>query len=184
MLNAKYRVEYCINLDTILILPKLDQYGNLISLVLEGVQIYVVNKSPMQIIKDSLLHYGSDFEGARRAAIFHLGNGYSQPVMISSLHNLYWFPHSSPNNIDCGWFALHHIIKHRAVEIYNTEITFTHGHVLTINMKERLFQNRKFLARDLKQKVEEKCQFYLEPKKGLMIVKERLKIEYKEKKDD
>jgi competence protein ComK len=184
VLNVNYRDQYCINLDTILVLPKLDKHGNLISLVLEGIQIYVINKGPLQIIKDSLLHYGSNFDGARRAASFHLGNGYSQPVMISSLHNLYWFPHSSPNNIDCGWFALHHIMNHKAIDKINTQVVFTHGHILVINMRERLFRNRKFKARELKQKVEEKSQFYLEPKKGLMIVKERLNIEYKGKLDD
>ncbi|WP_108670276.1 competence protein ComK [Peribacillus acanthi] len=183
-MKIHYRNQYRINLETITLLPKLDENGNLISLVLEGKQVIIVNKAPLQIIKESLLHYGSDFEGARKAAIFHLGNGYSQPIMISSLHNLYWFPHSSPNNLDCGWFALNHIINHKAIDTYHTQVTFTHGHILAINMRERLFQNRMFRARELKQKVEEKSQFYLEPKKGLMIVKEKLNIEYKGNLDD
>lgn len=74
---------YVINRKTIVLIPDLDVYGNLITRLLEGKSSFLVNMSPITIIEKNILYYGHDYEGAIEAAKLALGNIDVPAVKIS-----------------------------------------------------------------------------------------------------
>ena len=66
---------------------------------------YIVERSPLTILKDSIIGYGADYQGAKNSSRFYLGAGYSLPLQISGQHSIYMFPTLSYRDLECAWIA-------------------------------------------------------------------------------
>ncbi|MFC7370349.1 competence protein ComK [Fictibacillus iocasae] len=118
MEELQFVSEYEISKATIMILPYLNKYGFLYSEVRELGRTVFVEMSPMAIIKDNCLHYGSTYQGRIDAVRQQIGNRSLTPVLISEIYGLCFFPLESPSSIHCIWVSQPHV---KAVKAINTK---------------------------------------------------------------
>lgn len=124
--------------------------GYLYTKVIDGGRIFMVERSPRQIIRDSMHHYGHGWDGAVRASRAALGNISMAPVKISGKLGIYWFPTKSPYKDDCFWFALDLIEEVGCLPDKSTEVKLFYGQKVTVPLSPSLFNKRKHRALDLK----------------------------------
>ncbi|WP_432354161.1 competence protein ComK [Sporosarcina sp. A2] len=101
--------SYIITTETSVIFPYFNECGRLLSMILEGDQLLIVNNSPTDIIDFNLSRGGSSLKGAVEGANELLGSGSLSPVAISKKHGIYMTPTSSPKLPDCIWMAIGHV---------------------------------------------------------------------------
>ena len=87
-----YSKNYVLKYESILVLPRRDEHGNLFSVVIEIDGPVDVDVSPTELIDFNLRYYGSSLQGARDGAMTILGKVKMNPVTISERLNLYWLP--------------------------------------------------------------------------------------------
>lgn len=149
-----YSKNYVLKNEAILILPKRDEYGNLFSVVMETDGPVDVDLSPTALIDFNLRYYGSSLQGARDGAMTILGKVKMNPVTVSERLNLYWLPSMSPTQEGCIWLALHHISDYISIGKKQTQVLFTNGITLIIDMSESTFDKKVQKAYKLKCEME------------------------------
>ena len=76
--------DYLINEKTVVFKGIYYKNGELYTVVVEGEDKFLVARSPIQIIKHSLLSYGSDFNGALNSSKELLGTKINlHPIMVN-----------------------------------------------------------------------------------------------------
>ncbi|VEF49517.1 ComK family protein [Bacillus freudenreichii] len=154
---------YIIKRNTAALQPVFTKYGFLYTKVYEGPFVFLVKLSPLQIIKDSMHHYGHDWNGAVKAAKTVLGSIDMSPVKISGSLGLYWFPSKSPYAEDCIWFALDHIDERLCTAPKETKIFFPSGHHVTAPMSLKQFNKKMHRAQELKTTLEKRTETEEDP---------------------
>ncbi|MCR2823803.1 competence protein ComK [Lederbergia panacisoli] len=153
----KIKKRYIINRFTIALMGVYVKNGYFYSSVLEGEKVFLVKLSPIEIIENSLIHYGGgDFNGAKKATRAAIGNYDMPPIKISGSLGIYWFPSKSPTNKDCIWFSLNNIKDSIPVEHNKTKILLQFGHTITLTIRKSVFKTRKYRTRDLKDTIEKR----------------------------
>ncbi|MEH6941349.1 competence protein ComK [Bacillus sp. JJ722] len=173
--------NYCINQNTIALIPLFTSKGELYCYVIEGELRFIVRKSPMQIIEDSLLRYGGDYKGAVKAAKYHLGSRYMVPIKISGLYQIYIMPDQSPKNDGCVWVAIQHVIDFMKEDKNKTRVYLSNGHDIVVALKENQFSDKLNRAENFKVKIQnvvQSVELIYEQSKGFSIVKETGKLNY------
>lgn len=97
--------EYEINEKTLAIVP----YQNGETLVYEGHDCYIIEKSVSKIMDTSCKYFGSSFDGRQKGTASLTGIRYKAPIIISEKNNLIFFPTSSPRQKDCAWISLNNV---------------------------------------------------------------------------
>lgn len=185
-MEVKEREDYCIIAETIMLIPFFNDCGYLYSKVIEGEDVFIVRKSPLQIIEFSLLSYGNNFNGALLASKFHLGGKKMLPIKICGTQCIYLFPTQAYKNPMCEWVFVHHINDLKKSKHVGTHIFLKNGRVLTINMKEKQLKVKINLAKELQNKIEKQLvtiQTLNEEHDGFQIIKEGVTLQYKVKKE-
>ena len=80
--------SYEINNETLVIMP----FGKNQSKVYEISGDFIVNMSPLNIIKASCLYFGSSYEGRKESAKYTAGIEMKVPVLIEESRNIIFFP--------------------------------------------------------------------------------------------
>lgn len=169
--------DYVIVRETIMIVPEYDCSGNLYSRVVEGNDSFIVKKKPWDLVNDSLKTYCSDLPGAIKGSKSIIGNCHMPPIRINGMPDMYWFPHTSPNDNDCVWLALHHILTPIPISKKRTKVITTHGHSIVLNLEIKKFEVRMSKAEQLQAKMQKKKNtthtlFFL-PKSSIHFIKEK-----------
>ncbi len=142
--------NYILIRPTAAVIPEFGSFGELYTRVIEGVDTFIVKKSPFEIIEASAKYYGHSLEGAMKATKKALGPIDMPPVKISGKLGLYWFPSQSPYNKHCIWFALDHI-KDVLPESHNkTNVILERGDIITINSRVDRFKLKFHRTQELK----------------------------------
>ena len=102
-------MNYEICEDTLAILP----FESGKARVIETHGELIVNKTPMEIIEDSCLYFGSTYDGRHTATKYLLGISYKSPIIIEESRNIIFFPTNSPRQQDCCWISLKNIIDYK-----------------------------------------------------------------------
>ena len=134
--------DYVINHNTILFLPKTNEFGELYTFVLENTSSFEVKLGPTELIDFNLKYYGSSLKGAKEGANMILGVGKMSPVMINEKLDLYWFPSKSPAKEDCIWFALHHIKETIKLPNTRTKVIMSAGNIINDKMSKESFDRK------------------------------------------
>ncbi|HBZ09947.1 MAG TPA: hypothetical protein DEO65_08740 [Bacillus bacterium] len=175
--------DYVIHKETMGILNRYDEYGNLCSLVVEEKDIYEVNESPLVIVKNSALFYGSSLEGAITGARAALGKISMSPVMIGGIERMYWFPSKSTEHEDCIWFSAEHIKDYRTLDDGTLEVRFHNDYSINIASTYYRFDQKVGRANKLKNIMERrtgsKRMFLYIPEKQFIIIKDGGRNHYK-----
>ena len=146
--------DYVMNYNTVLFLPRTNEYGELYTFVLDKTSSFDVQLGPTDLIDFNLKYYGSSLKGAREGAIMILGGGKMSPVMINEKLDLYWFPSKSPAKEDCIWFALHHIKETIKLPNIRTKVIMSDGNIIIVEMSKESFDKKIQKAYNLKGKIE------------------------------
>jgi competence protein ComK len=177
LLNTKERkdIYYLLDKRIILMTGEYDQYGKHCSRVMIGKTSYLVDRTPLQLLDETLMYIGFDLRGATSSAKSILGIKAKCPVMINSYQSVCLFPTKSPQWIDCIWFNPEHIVKTKA-RSGKTEVELSNGYSIIIGAKLLAFNNKVTKANQLRRISMERglqngtLQFYLEPKKGHQLL--------------
>lgn len=169
------RDNHLINEKTVLVTGEYSDRGELWSRVFEGDDTFLVRKTPIALIEETLLHVGSDFLGARRSSKYLLSPMRMHPISVNPQMGILMFPTKNIKSHSCVWFSLIHVKATARVGITLTEVFMSYGHTILIDMTERAFHTKHNNAIKLQETISRnlKCPlfFYVEPKKGYYISK-------------
>jgi competence protein ComK len=169
------RDRHLINEKTVLLTGEYNELGELWSRVIEGEETFLVRKSPITLIEETLLHLGSNFLGARRSSKYLLSPTRMHPISVNPQMGILLFP---TKNMKCHcniWFSLIHVKTIKPVGINQIEVLTSFGHTILIELSERAFNNKRQKAIQLQEAINNNLNcplnFYVEPKKGYYISK-------------
>lgn len=174
MINLDY---YLVDKDMFFMMGEYDQRGKLCARVVTGNKSYLVDRSCLQIINDSLNSIGYDLKGAITGAKSILGDRMMCPILVNPYQGICLFPNKSPRKDDCIWFNTDHIVNTKAFGS-RTIIEFSNYHTILVDSKLVSFNNKMQIANQLKQISAQRgnhptsMTFYLKPKKGLNFTKD------------
>lgn len=130
--------SYEINVETLLIVP----YGKCKSKVYEFDSEYEVNMSPLAIIKNSCLYFGSSYEGRKAAIKDMLGIDMKVPIIIEDGKNIIFFPTSSCVNRNSIWISYQNLLKYTKIDEFSTVLYFRGNKKIEVNSKYNLIDNQ------------------------------------------
>ncbi|MBS4195711.1 competence protein ComK [Lederbergia citri] len=176
----KMRDDYIINRFTMALMGVFVKNGYFYTRVLEAKKVFIVKLSPIEIIENSLIHYGSGLNAAKKATKAALGNIDMPPIKICGSLGIYWFPSMSPKNKNCVWFSLNHIKDSIPVPNNKTKVLMEYDHTITINISKDLFKTREYRAQDLQKTFEKRTiptlPYTYEPQKEALFINENKTI--------
>lgn len=141
--------DYEINLSTMMILPI--KYGSKIhSEVIEVDNEFILPLRPTAIIDKSCKYFGSSLRGRIAGTKYLTGFIQKAPITIDPTNYILFFPTASPQNTDCIWISLEHILEHGPDNQGGTCIIFKNNQSYTIPMLHPHFNNQLIRAFSLK----------------------------------
>ncbi len=161
----------------ILMMGEYDRYGKQCARVMVGGLSFLVDRTPLQLLDDTLTYIGYDLRGAMASAKLILGERARCPIIVNPYLGICLFPNKSPFNADCIWFNPEHIVRTKAMG-NKTEIELSNGHSIIVDSKLTSINNRIHKANQLMQISRKRgnhpgpTAFYLEPQKGHQLTKE------------
>ena len=136
-MGVKNMINYEINDETLAILPF--EMGK--SRVIETHGELIVNKTPMEIIENSCLYFGSTYDGRHNATKYLLGISYKSPIIIEESRNIIFFPTNSPRQYDCCWISLKNIIDYKRRN-NNSIVCFDNGKQILLDISYGSLDNQ------------------------------------------
>lgn len=116
--------------------------------VIENDNTFIINKTPIQILKESCEYYGSSLEGRIKGSKTLLGMCYKLPIIIESSNEIIFFPTMSPYNEDCSWISVKNIKDYKAVD-NNVIVKFTNDEKEMFPITHEMLENQMFRATKL-----------------------------------
>ncbi|WP_040207208.1 competence protein ComK [Neobacillus jeddahensis] len=148
---------YLLDPNIVLVTGEYDPYGKLCTRVILGKETFLVDRTPAQLLDDTLLYIGFNLNGAIKGARSILGNRKMCPVIVNPFHGVCFFPNKSAKRGDCIWFNPDHIVKTKPRGT-KTEVELSNELTLIIDSKLHSFHNKMQIAFQLKQLSQERCQ--------------------------
>ncbi|MBT2724291.1 competence protein ComK [Bacillus sp. ISL-46] len=161
----------------ILLTGEYDRYGKLCARVMAGGVSFLVDRTPLQLLDDTLTFIGYDLRGAMASAKLILGERARCPIIVNPYLSICLFPNKSPHKSDCIWFNPEHIVRTKALR-NKTEVELSNGHSIIVDSKLTFFNNRIHKANQLMQLSMKRGHhsgptiLYLDPQKGHQLTKE------------
>lgn len=153
MLLMEMYKEYFIVKDTKALLPEFYQ-GYRYTKVLENTETFVVKQAPEEIIKESIIRYGSEYIGANKSSQYYLGNSYTLPLQISGVHQIYMFPTASKKDANCIWVSFNHICGIDPLDESHSLLFFTDYICVKLILKHSILLKRYNKCQKLKYEIE------------------------------
>lgn len=154
-----------------------NQFGKLCTKVSEFGQTFYVDRTPLEILKDSIRCVGFDLNGARATSKWILGDtSYMCPFIVNPILHICVFPHRSPKQGITRWFNPIHIKRTGSLN-RKTNVEFNNGQTLLVHSKLSAFNNRLQIADQLS---EISAEFGKHPE-DFIIDPQKEKLEFKRK---
>ncbi|MEH7119231.1 competence protein ComK [Neobacillus vireti] len=161
--------KYIINTNFMYMVGYYDRHARLCTLVKELHRTFVVERSPLEILNDSIKCIGFDLRGAMETAKWLLGNQYMCPIMVNPIHRICVFPDKCAKKADVMWFNPCHIIRTKGVN-RNAEVEFTNGLKLQRPLRLYTFNQKLHTAGQFRKTMigmhNDSLSFKTDPKKG------------------
>ncbi len=97
--------KYEINRSTLAIIP-IDSNQ---SQIIETMSTFIINRSARKIINENCRMYGSSYQGRYDGSTVLLGTKYKNPIIISEINGIIFFPTLSARDARCCWICSNHI---------------------------------------------------------------------------
>lgn len=172
------KIDYLINIKTILLYGVLYENGELYTFVLEEEDVFLVAMPPVKLIDKSLIRYGSNFMGALHSSSKLLGERKRKyPIKIDRTLDIWLFPTKSYRQDNCVWFALYHVRDTLPVGQKYTKVFLSNGHTFELAMRELAFREKRRSAEMLKDMITRSASwpgnYLVESKKGFIIMEKK-----------
>ena len=118
--------HYLINRQFISMTGLYDRNGKLCTFVRETEMTFIVDKSPTEILDESICWMGYDFKGALHASKRLLGDIQMYPVMVNPIERIVLFPTKSYKHAETIWLNPAQIRRTISVN-GQTHVTFSNG---------------------------------------------------------
>jgi competence protein ComK len=170
--------NYYVEKKMILMMGEYDHYGKQCARVMAGKSSFLVDRTPLQLLDDTLTYIGFDLRGAMASSKLILGERAWCPIIVNPYLGICLFPNKSPYNADCIWFNPEHIVRTKALR-NKTEVELSNGLSIIVDSKLTFFNNRIHKANQLMLISMKRGNhpgpifFYLEPQKRYQITKEK-----------
>jgi competence protein ComK len=118
-----------------------DRNAKVCTLVRELHRVFIVDRSPLEILDDSLRCIGFNLKGAMDTSKIIMGNNTMCPVMLNHIHNICVFPDRSHKHEDTIWFNPNQILRTHSLR-RKTQIEFRNRLILMNDSKLFSFNNK------------------------------------------
>ncbi|WP_404330343.1 competence protein ComK [Mesobacillus maritimus] len=118
-----------------------DRNGKLCTHITETTRTFIVDKSPLEVINDSIRAIGFDLRGALETSKWLLGNIHMCPIMINPIHRIVLFPTRSYKHEETIWLNPHQIKRTTGFN-RKTIILFNNDSTLTVPIKLSSFNTK------------------------------------------
>ncbi len=170
--------HYIIEKKMILLMGEYDRYGKLCSRIMAGQSAFLVDRTPLQLVDDSLVYIGFDLRGAMSSAKLMLDKKVKCPVIVNPYLDICLFPIQSPNRAECMWFNPDHIVKTTPIGSM-TKVGLSNGYSLVVNSRLSAFNGKIETANQLVRLSRDRGNhpdtiiLYPEPKEELQLAQEK-----------
>lgn len=167
---------YLIDRNISMMVGEYNQYGRLCSRVMIGSGSLLVERTPLQLMDDTLKYISFNLNGAYKGAKYILGDRRMCPVIVNPYQDVCLFPIKSTQNDDCIWFNPQHIVKTKSIG-YKTEVELSNGISIIVDSKLASFNNKMQIALQLWKLSKDRgttlnpMTSHFEPKKRLQLTK-------------
>ncbi|MEH7111596.1 competence protein ComK [Neobacillus niacini] len=142
--------HYVINQHMMYMFGLHDRNAKVCTLVREFHRVFIVDRSPLEILEDSLRCIGFNLKGAMDTSKLIIGKNMMGPVLINHIHNICVFPNKSHKPEDTIWFNPFHILRTQSCK-RKTNIEFRNRLILMIDSKLYSFNHKLKSAEQLSQ---------------------------------
>jgi len=136
-----FEKKYIINPNFMYMFGQYDRYAKLCTIVKEWNRTFIVDRSPLEILDDSIRCIGFNLKGAMETSKLLLGDKHMCPVMVNPIHNICVFPDKSTKRPDTIWFNPDQILRTNTLNRKAT-IEFKNGLVITVPSKLYSFNHK------------------------------------------
>ncbi|ARI78075.1 competence protein ComK [Halobacillus mangrovi] len=136
------RKEYEINPQTMALIAKYDDCGQVITQVVERGNRFEITKCPSQVVDDSCRYFASSLEGRILGTKQVTSYTHKPPIVISEAMGIYFFPIISPKRKECSWVAHKYIRSYQGESDHTTTIQFSNGVNLNLPVSVGMFANQ------------------------------------------
>ncbi|MBM4765106.1 competence protein ComK [Bacillus sp. B15-48] len=133
--------QYLIQPQLVYMIGDYDRYGKLCTRIIETERTFIVDKSPLEIIDESIKWIGYDLRGATLTSKRLLGKIQMYPIMVNPIERIVLFPSKSPHHLDNIWFNPHHISRTKSHH-HETLINFSNGFSLLLPIRLASFNTK------------------------------------------
>lgn len=130
--------SYEINVETLLIVP----FEKEKSKIYEVDGEYIINMSPLEIVKNSCLYFGCTYNGRREAVKSLINVDMKVPIIIEESKNIIFFPTSSCINKNAIWVSYQNLVKYSKLNDFSTILYFKNNKSIKIDIKYNLIDNQ------------------------------------------
>jgi competence protein ComK len=167
---------YLVDANVILMTGEYNKHGKLYARVMIGKETILVDRTPIQLLDETLKYIGYDLNGAIVGAKEIIGEKYMCPVMVNPYKGICLFPNKSPQKDDCIWFNPDHIVTITS-RGYKTEVELSNGVSIIVDSKLSFFNTKLQTAFQLKRTATQRgnhpntLDFFIIPGKRMPLTK-------------
>ncbi|MFP7299058.1 competence protein ComK [Neobacillus niacini] len=132
---------YLINQHMMYMFGFYDRNGKKYTFVRQFDQVFIVDRSPTEILDDSIRCIGFDLRGAMDTSKMIMGNNMMCPVMINPIHSICVFPDKSHKHDGTIWYNPNQIVRTQSLR-RKTYIEFRNGFILMSDSKLFSFNHK------------------------------------------
>ncbi|WP_462410367.1 competence protein ComK [Neobacillus sp. Marseille-QA0830] len=133
--------SYFVERKMILMTGEYNPFGKLCTRVVSGASAFLVDRTPLQLLDDTLTSIGFDLKGAVTGAKSILDKKAKCPIIVNPYLGICLFPTESPQNADCIWFNPKHIVKTTGFG-KNTVVEMSNGYTMIVDSKVTAFNDK------------------------------------------
>ncbi|WHY73875.1 competence protein ComK [Fictibacillus enclensis] len=134
--------QYEIHGDTMALLPIFQEYGELLTKVLEKHQTLVTSEKPKGVIQYNCRYYGSSYRGRKDGATAIMGYLKRAPIVISEHLGIFFIPLESPDNESCIWIAQAHVKQVKPTSPDTSDIIFSNDTFISVNQGKSALETK------------------------------------------
>ncbi|SFJ64426.1 competence protein ComK [Halobacillus dabanensis] len=134
--------EYEINPQTMALLAKQGEGGQIYTEVIERGEHLEVPRCPSEVIDNSCRYFASSLEGRIAGTKQLTSYTHKPPIVISEAMGIYFFPIISPKRKDCSWIAHKYIRSYKGEPNKTTTVNFVNGMSVNLPVSDGMFANQ------------------------------------------
>ncbi|WP_226576814.1 competence protein ComK [Halobacillus litoralis] len=134
--------EYEINPQTMALVAKEKEGGQVFTEVKERNQCFEVPLCPSAIVDNSCRYFASSLDGRLAGTKQLTSYTHKPPIVISEAMGIYFFPIISPKRKECSWVAHKYIRSYKGEHNKTTTVQFANGLSINFPVSDGMFANQ------------------------------------------